>query len=82
MGTIIKCCNEHIILGYNKKRMKSVYLLEIKTHRDKKKKQTTISQCFSNMFIFCNQIKIFKHIIVVYRISFYQVKLSTKSSII
>lgn len=60
--------------------MKSVYLLEIKTHRDKKKKKPTISQCFSNMFIFCNQIKIFKHIIVVYRISFYQVKLSTKSS--
>lgn len=81
MGTIIKCCNLHIILGYNKKRMKSVYLLEIKTHRDKKKKPT-ISQCFSNMFIFCNQMKIFKHTIVVYRISFYQVKLSTKSSII
>lgn len=37
MGTIIKCCNAHIILGNNKKRMKSVDLLEIKkTHREKK----------------------------------------------
>lgn len=82
MGTIIKCCNLHIILGYNKKRMKSVYLLEIKTHRDKKKKHPTISQCFSNMFIYCNQMKILKHTIVVYWILFYQFEFSTKCSII
>lgn len=79
MGTIIKCCNVHIILGNNKKRMKSVYLLEIKkTHWEKKK--YTISQWFSNMFIYCNQMKIFllKHTIVVYWILFHQIKLSTR----
>lgn len=38
MGIIIKCCNLYIILGYNKKRMKLVYLLEIKIYWDKKKK--------------------------------------------